>query len=202
MVRELRFLVPGTVTYINNSSATVANGQKIEIVAVGQLRNCKLALYIPSLVQNLCSPSHMRRDGDFPGQIGAETECINENGAMIDTVAVRQYHYQTADVNEQILAPYQILARARAEGNGLYSMPSSWLEMQPHLLSQGEVDPHEFVGRDDRPINMRSYYPISIDSVTFGEVAHNVREAGISPRLQPVCAKVGLYAEIIYLIPN
>ena len=33
MVRELRYLVPGTVIYFTGSSATVANGQKMEIVA-------------------------------------------------------------------------------------------------------------------------------------------------------------------------
>ena len=50
--------------------------------------------------------------------------------------------------------------------------------MQPHLFSQGEVDPHEFVGRDDRPINMCSYNSPSIDAETFGEVTHSVREGG------------------------
>ena len=60
MLRELRYLVPGFATYITGSSATVANGQKIEIVAVGQLRNCKRALYIPSPVQNLYYARHLR----------------------------------------------------------------------------------------------------------------------------------------------
>ena len=83
-------------------------------------------------------------------------------------------------MSEQRLAPYQILCIARAEGHGLCYIPLYWLEMQPHLPSKGEVDPHENVGRVDRPINMRSYYPISVDSVTFGEVAHNVREAGVT----------------------
>ena len=82
MVRELRYLVPGTVIYLTGSSATVANGQKMEIVAVGRLRNCKLALYITSLVQNLCSTFHMRKDGEFPGQIDAETEYIEEDGVL------------------------------------------------------------------------------------------------------------------------
>ena len=34
-------------------------------------------------------------------------------------------------------------------------MPDSWLEKQPHLLKEGEVDPHEFIGRDDRPLEGR-----------------------------------------------
>ena len=59
-------------------------------------------------------------------------------------------------------------------------MPPSWLEMQPHLLSQGEVDPHEIVGRNDRPLSMQSYNPKSVDSDNFSEVAHSVREAGVA----------------------
>ena len=57
----------------------------------------------------------MRRDGDFPGQIGAETELIEEDGKLVDTVVVRQYHYQASELSEQRLAPYQILCRARAQ---------------------------------------------------------------------------------------
>ena len=52
--------------------------------------------------------------------------------------------------------------------------------MQPHLLSQGEVDPYEFVGRDDRPRSMQSYNPKSVDSDYFSEVAHSVRETGVA----------------------
>ena len=85
--------MPELIVFLENSCATVANGQTIEIVAVGQLRSCKLAMYIPALVQNLFSPSHMRRDGDFPGQLGAETEYIEDNGVLVDTFVVRQYHY-------------------------------------------------------------------------------------------------------------
>lgn len=59
-------------------------------------------------------------------------------GVLVDTFVVRQYHYQTLELSEQRLVPYQILCRAKASGHGLYSIPSSWLDMQPHLLGQGE----------------------------------------------------------------
>ena len=98
-----------------------------------------------------------------------------KNGVLINTFVVPQYHYQTGDMTDHRLAPYQILCRARAAGHGLYLMSSSWLEIQPHHLSQGEVDPHEVVDRDDRPIHMRSYDPNSIESETFGKLSHSVR---------------------------
>ena len=66
------------MTYITSSSATVAIGQKIEIVAVERLINCKAHIVYTSLVQILCSLTQMRRDGEFPRQICAETEYIEE----------------------------------------------------------------------------------------------------------------------------
>ena len=92
---------------------------------------------------------------------------------------VRQYHYQTLELNEQRLAPYQILCRAKAAGYGLYSMPSSWLDMQPHLLSQGETDPHAFIGRDDRPESMRSLNPMRAELDSFHEVSHEYHTSSL-----------------------
>ena len=56
MVRELRYLLPESIVYLDSSSETVAKVQKIDLIAVGRLINCKLTLYILSFVQNLCSP--------------------------------------------------------------------------------------------------------------------------------------------------
>ena len=78
MVRELRYLLPESIVYLDSSSETVANWQKIELIAVGRLINCMLTLHILSFVQSLCSFSQMRRDREFPRQIFAEAECIEE----------------------------------------------------------------------------------------------------------------------------
>ena len=51
--------------------------------------------------------------------------------------------------------PYQVLVIAPIVNDTLYMLPSSWLHSQDHLLRRGEVDPHKFVGRDDRPANGR-----------------------------------------------
>ena len=51
-------------------------------------------MYIPFVVTNLCSSSHMRRGGEVPGQIDSETECIEDDGLHAVTYVTRQYHYQ------------------------------------------------------------------------------------------------------------
>ena len=55
MVRELRYLVPDSIVDLENASATVANVQEIDKVAVVQLRQCQSTMYIPFVVPNLFS---------------------------------------------------------------------------------------------------------------------------------------------------
>ena len=62
-----------------------------------------------------------------------------------------QYHYQAIDPTHQKFVPYQVIVVAQLANETLYYMPQSWLYKQEHLLQQGEIDPHKFVGRDDRP---------------------------------------------------
>ena len=94
MTRELCYMVPHSIVHLENACTTVANVQEIDNVAVGQLSKCQLTMYIPFVVQNLCSASHMRRNGKNPEHINAETEYIEEDGLLVYTRVVRQYHYQ------------------------------------------------------------------------------------------------------------
>ena len=99
----------------------------------------------------------IRRSGEWPGQYGvASALSIDaESGVPVDSISVVQYHYQVIDANEQEFVPYQMLVVAPIVNDTLYTMPNTWLHSQDHLLRKGEVDPHKFVGRDDRPANGR-----------------------------------------------
>ena len=68
MVSNAKYFVPHTMITLNRSFARTALGQRMPVVVVGQIRQCKLAMYIPALTKNLVAPSHICRDGAWPGQ--------------------------------------------------------------------------------------------------------------------------------------
>ena len=174
MVRELRYVLPESIVYLDSSGETVANGQQIEWIAVERLINCKAHIVYSFVCTKFVFSSWVVAESSLDKYV-LKLRASKKNGVLINTFVVPQYHYQTGDMTDHRLAPYQILCRARAAGHGLYLMSSSWLEIQPHHLSQGEVNPHEVVDRDDRTIHMRSYDPNSVESETFGKVSHSVR---------------------------
>lgn len=157
MVKNSKLFKPGTMVRLENAYATTANGDRIKVEAYGTVRMCKLAMWIPSLVKNLTSLSHMRRSASWPGEYGVCSTIVTNvtTGEEIDALEVVQYHYQTVHPLEQKFAPYQVLAIAQAVTGTVYMMPESWLHCQEHLLEKDESDPHKFVGRDDRPVNGR-----------------------------------------------
>ena len=139
MVSNAKYFVPHTMINLNGSFARTASGQKMPVVAVGQIRQCKLAMYIPALTKNLVAPSHICRDGAWPGQFSMNTvTLINSRTKEFQSAfQIRQHHYCPADGSLQERVPYQILVTALCENQNLYYMPDSWLEKQPHLLKKG-----------------------------------------------------------------
>ena len=153
MIKDARLFKPGTEVKLNDTWATTASGERIKVESVGTVRMCSLALLIPSLVKNLTSLSHIRRSAEWPGQFAVASALSSDaqSGESVDALEVIQYHYQAIDPTHQKFVPYQVIVVAQLANETLYYMPQSWLYKQEHLLQQGEIDPHKFVGRDDRP---------------------------------------------------
>ena len=91
------------------------------------------------MTKNLVAPSHICRDGAWPGQFSMNTVTLinSKTKEFQSAFQIRQHHYCPADGSLQERVPYQIFVTALCENQNLYYMPDSWLEKQPHLLKKG-----------------------------------------------------------------
>lgn len=180
--------VPGTMVKVKGSTATTASGEVLKVTALGQVRGCYGAMLLPECVSNLTSPAHIQRDAQWPGQFGfVSTLVTGQQNQLYDALELRQYFYQTLDPSEQEHAPYQVLVTAENADGKLYLMPDSWLHKQPHLLKKGELDPHAFVGRDDRHPNNR-WLPEGVNAVEDGSISSLVVSFGQEAILERIAS--------------
>ena len=133
MVSNAKYFVPLTTITLNGLFAHTASGQKMPVVAVGQIRQCKLAMSIPALTKNLVAPSHICRDGAWPGQFSMNTvTLINSRTKEFQSAfQIRQHHYCPADGSLQGRVPYQILVTALCENQNMYICPTRGLRSSP-----------------------------------------------------------------------